>query len=179
MPREALPMPSSEPTSSDVAPYLLRAPQPGDYGWIVSMHGELYAREYGFDVVFEGMVAEIAGAFARTHDPARERCWIAELNGERVGSVMVVQHPERADVAKLRLLIVLPQARGLGIGKRLVQECAAFAKAAGYRRISLWTNSILLPARALYVADGYTLVHSEPHRLFGEGLVGETWEREL
>ncbi len=159
--------------------YTLRDPRPGDYGWMVSVHGELYAREYGWDERFEGLVADVAGAFARRHDPRRERCWIAELNGERVGSVMVVQHPDRPDVAKLRLLLVLPAARGLGLGKRLVQECATFARQAGYHSISLWTNSVLEVARALYVADGYTLVHSEPHDHFGEGLVGETWEKRL
>lgn len=159
--------------------YALREARPGDYGWIVTVHGELYAAEYGWDGTFEGLVAEIAGAFAKQHDPTRERCWIAEYNGERVGSVMLVQHPDRAGVCKLRLLIVLPEARGLGIGKRLVQECAAFAKAAGYHSITLWTNSVLTAARALYVADGYTLVESAPHTSFGVGLVGETWERAL
>lgn len=157
----------------------LRGPRPGDYGWMVSAHGELYAREYGWDERFEGLVADVAGAFARRHDSQRERCWIAEWNGERVGSVMVVRHPELPDVAKLRLLLVLPHARGLGLGKRLVQECATFAKQAGYRRISLWTNNVLVSARAIYVADGYTLVHSAPHEQFGEGLIGETWERDL
>lgn len=160
-------------------PYLLRDPRPGDLGWIVSMHGALYAQEYGWDARFEGLVADVVASFARTHDPRRERCWIAEWRGERVGSVMVVQHPERADVAKLRLLLVLPQARGLGIGRRLVQECAAFAQQAGYRCMSLWTNSVLETARALYVADGYSLVHREAHDHFGEGLIGETWERAL
>jgi GNAT superfamily N-acetyltransferase len=169
-----------KPASADApARYTLRDPLPGDLGWIVSMHGELYAREFGWDVRFEGLVADVAASFARQHDPQRERCWIAELDGERVGSVMVVRHPDRADTAKLRLLLVLPAARGLGIGKRLVQECAAFAKQAGYRRISLWTNDVLVTARALYVADGYMLVHSAPHDQFGERLVGETWEREL
>jgi DNA-binding MarR family transcriptional regulator/GNAT superfamily N-acetyltransferase len=164
-----------EPT----APYTIREARPGDFGWIVSVHGEQYATEYGWDGTFEGMVAEIAGAFAKQHDPTRERCWIAERHGDRVGSVMLVQHPDRPGVCKLRLLIVLPDARGLGIGKRLVQECAAFAKAAGYHTITLWTNSILHAARALYVADGYTLVDSAPHESFGVGLVGETWERAL
>lgn len=159
--------------------YTLREARPGDYGWIVSVHGEQYATEYGWDGTFEGLVAEIAGAFAKQHDPARERCWIAERNGDRVGSVMLVQHPERPGVCKLRLLIVLPEARGLGIGKRLVQECAVFAKAAGYHTITLWTNSVLHAARTLYVADGYTLVDSAPHTSFGVGLVGETWERAL
>jgi|APMI01.1.fsa_nt_gi DNA-binding MarR family transcriptional regulator/GNAT superfamily N-acetyltransferase len=161
------------------AEVVIRTHRPGDLGWIVSVHGELYAREYGWDGSFEGLVADIAGAFARQHDPQRERCWIAEVNGERVGSVMLVQHPDHAGVAKLRLLIVHPSARGLGIGKRLVRECGAFAKAAGYRSISLWTNSILHAARALYVADGYTLVASAPHTSFGVDLVGETWERPL
>ncbi|MBY0488592.1 MAG: helix-turn-helix domain-containing GNAT family N-acetyltransferase [Gemmatimonadaceae bacterium] len=161
------------------APYALREARPGDYGWIVSVHGEQYAAEYGWDGTFEGLVAEIAGAFARQHDPARERCWIAERHGDRVGSVMLVQHPDRPGVCKLRLLIVLPEARGLGIGKRLVQECAAFAKAAGYHTVTLWTNSVLHAARALYVADGYRLVDSAPHQSFGVGLVGETWERAL
>lgn len=172
-------MKSSPSFAPAAEPCSLRLPQPGDYGWIVSVHGAEYDREYGWGAAFEGMVAEIAGAFARGHDPTRERCWIAEVDGERVGSVMIVQHPERPHVAKLRLLIVLPQARGRGIGKRLVRECAAFATAAGYRRISLWTNSVLQAARALYVADGYRCIHSEPHAMFGTGLVGETWERDL
>lgn len=157
----------------------IRLAAPGDYGWIVSAHGEQYATEYGWDGSVEGLVAEIAGAFAKSHDAARERCWIAEVGGERVGSVMLVRHSSREGVAKLRLLIVLPRARGHGIGKRLVHECAAFAKAAGYHTISLWTNSVLHAARAIYVADGYTLVNEEPHRSFGVDLVGETWERPL
>ena len=159
------------------APYLIRSHQPGDMGWVIGRHGMLYAEEYGWDETFEGMVAEIAGAFIQKHDPRRERCWIAEKDGETVGSVFLVRQTET--IGKLRLLIVDPQARGLGVGKRLVQECIRFARRAGYRRLRLWTNSILLAARAIYVAEGFELTASEPHRSFGQDLVGETWELKL
>jgi DNA-binding MarR family transcriptional regulator/GNAT superfamily N-acetyltransferase len=156
-------------------PYMIRPPRPGDIGWVVSRHGALYAREYGWDDTFEGLVAEIAGAFLKGFDARRERCWIAERDEEVVCAVFLVKGPD-AHTAKLRLLYVEPHVRGLGIGARLVDECAQFARSAGYRRIVLWTNSILTSARRIYEAAGYRLIASEPHHSFGHDLVGETWE---
>jgi DNA-binding MarR family transcriptional regulator/N-acetylglutamate synthase-like GNAT family acetyltransferase len=158
-------------------PYVLRPHRPGDIGWIVHRHGALYAQEYGWDETFEALVAEIAATFIKDFDPKRERCWIAEKDGEIVGSVLLAAGA--ADTAKLRLLYVEPKARGLGIGRRFVDEAIRFARAAGYRRISLWTNDVLHAARAIYAAAGFTLVRSEPHRSFGQDLVGETWELAL
>jgi DNA-binding MarR family transcriptional regulator/GNAT superfamily N-acetyltransferase len=158
-------------------PYLLRPHRPGDMGWIVHRHGALYAQEYGWDESFEALVADIAASFIRDFDPKRERCWIAEKDGEIVGSVLLVK--QEKEVAKLRLLYVEPKARGLGIGKRFVDECIRFARMAGYRRISLWTNDVLHAARAIYTAAGFRLVRSEPHSSFGHDLVGEFWELEL
>lgn len=159
-------------------PYIIRPHRPGDIGWVVSRHGALYAEEYGWDETFEGLVAEIAGSFLKSFDARRERCWIAERAGEIVGSVFLVKGPEER-TAKLRLLYVEPSARGLGIGARLVEECRLFARAAGYRRIELWTNSVLASARRIYEAAGYRLVKSEPHHNFGQDLVGETWQLDL
>ncbi|MGE5550626.1 MAG: GNAT family N-acetyltransferase [Bacteroidota bacterium] len=158
-------------------PYLLRPPRPGDLGWIVQRHGALYAREYGWDEKFEALVAGIVAEYVQNHDPKRERCWIAERDGENVGSVMLVKKTET--MAKLRLLLVEPQARGLGIGARLVDECVRFARQAGYTGITLWTNSILLAARRIYEKAGFRLVKSEPSREYGQDLVWETWEKEL
>jgi DNA-binding MarR family transcriptional regulator/GNAT superfamily N-acetyltransferase len=163
-------------------PYIIRPPRPGDIGVVISRHGALYAEEYAWDETFEGLVAEIAGAFLKGFDPRRERCWIAEREGQVVGSVFLVKGPEESGAgrtAKLRLLYVEPSARGLGIGARLVEECRLFARSAGYTHIVLWTNSVLVSARRIYEAAGYRLVESEPHRSFGQDLVGETWELEL
>jgi DNA-binding MarR family transcriptional regulator/GNAT superfamily N-acetyltransferase len=159
-------------------PYVIRAPRPGDIGWVVSRHGALYAEEYGWDETFEGLVADIAGAFIKSFDARRERCWIAEREGDIAGAVFLVKGPDRHS-AKLRLLYVEPSARGLGIGSRLVAECGQFARTAGYKRIVLWTNSVLASARRIYEAAGYRLVQSEPHHSFGHDLVGETWELDL
>jgi DNA-binding MarR family transcriptional regulator/GNAT superfamily N-acetyltransferase len=156
---------------------VLRDPKPGDMGWVVQTHGELYDREYGFDWTFEALVAEIVAKFVHDFDPQREKAWIAEVDGERVGSVFVVR--KSATVAKLRLLILRPEARGLGLGGRLTDECIAFARAAGYRKLVLWTQSNLTAARALYASRGFVLKESEPNDAFGQKLVSETWERPL
>jgi DNA-binding MarR family transcriptional regulator/GNAT superfamily N-acetyltransferase len=158
-------------------PAILRDPRPGDMGWVVQSHGALYAGEYGFDSSFEALVAEIAAKFLTSFDASRERCWIAEVDGAQVGSVFLVRHSD--DVAKLRLLLVAPAGRGQGLGRRLVAECVAFARQSGYRKITLWTQSILVAARKIYQNAGFVLVATEPHRSFGQSLIGETWEREL
>ena len=156
---------------------VLREPRPGDIGWIVQSHGALYASEYGFDASFEALVAEITAKFLSSFDASRERCWIADIDGNQVGSVFLVRQSD--DVAKLRLLLVDPKGRGQRLGQRLVGECIAFAKASGYRKITLWTQSILVAARKIYQDAGFKLVATEPHRSFGQSLIGETWEREL
>lgn len=166
--------PQSAPTSHTA---VLRDPRPGDMGWVVQQHGEIYAREYGWNSEFEALVAEIVAGMIRAHDPARERGWIAELDGERVGSVFVVRKSEVE--AQLRLLILTPAARGLGLGARLTDECLAFARAKGYRRMVLWTNSNLAAARAIYAQRGFVLERSEPYRGYGQHLVGEHWALDL
>ena len=158
-------------------PYILRPHQPGDIGWVIGRHGALYAEEYGFDETFEALVAEICAQFLKSFDARRERCWIAERDGENVGCVFLVRQSDA--VAKLRCLLVEPRARGLGIGARLVDECVRFARLKGYGKITLWTNSILLAAIHLYQQAGFRLVKEERHASFGHDLIGQTWELEL
>jgi DNA-binding MarR family transcriptional regulator/ribosomal protein S18 acetylase RimI-like enzyme len=160
-----------------LSPIVLRPPHPGDYGWVVQAHGALYAAEYGYDATFEALVAEIVADFARRFDPKRDACWIAERSGVRLGAVFMVR--KSATVVKLRLFIVEPAARGAGVGSRLIDECVRFARAAGYRKITLWTQSELLAARRLYERAGFRQVATEKHRSFGKSLVGENWELRL
>lgn len=157
--------------------YILRDPRPGDMGWIVHRHGALYAQEYGWNSEFEALVAEIVAQFVREFDARAEHCWVAEKDGQVVGSVFVVRQDEHT--AKLRLLYVEPSARGLGIGKRLVEQCLNFARLAGYRKMVLWTNSVLSEARHIYEKAGFAMVEAQPHHSFGKDLVGEIWAREL
>jgi DNA-binding MarR family transcriptional regulator/GNAT superfamily N-acetyltransferase len=161
----------------DAIPYLLRPPHPGDFGWVIHRHGALYAEEYGWDESFEALVATIVAGFVEKHDPKRERAWIAERDGEIAGSVFLVKRSPT--VAQLRLLLVEPRARGLGIGSRLVSECVRFARERGYRKVTLWTNSLLESARHLYQKEGFRKTAEEKHRSFGHDLVGETWELPL
>jgi DNA-binding MarR family transcriptional regulator/GNAT superfamily N-acetyltransferase len=158
-------------------PYVLRGLQSGDIGWIVHRQGLLYAQEYGWDETFEGLVAEIAGAFVKNASPKMERCWIAEREGEIVGSVFLMRASDA--LAKLRLLYVEPSARGLGIGRRLVEECIRFARAKGYKTLTLWTNDVLVSARRIYQAAGFKLVKEERHHSFGKDLIGQTWDLDL
>jgi DNA-binding MarR family transcriptional regulator/RimJ/RimL family protein N-acetyltransferase len=158
--------------------YVLRDPRTGDFGWIVSRHAELYAKEYGWNEPFEGLCAQIVADFVNNFDPKRERCWIAEIDDENVGCVMLVKD-EQPGVARLRLLLVDPKGRGLGLGTRLVDECVRFARAAGYRKITLWTHSILSAARHVYEGAGFTLTSSEPRHTWGQDVVAEFWDLEL
>lgn len=155
----------------------LRAHRAGDIGWVVERHGCLYAKEYGWDDSFEALVAEIGARFLKNFDARRERCWIAEIDGERVGSIFLVKQTQT--IAKLRMLLLEPHARGLGLGRRLVDECVHFARSRDYRKITLWTQSNLLAARKLYRAAGFRLIKQEPQRAFGADLVSETWELDL
>jgi DNA-binding MarR family transcriptional regulator/N-acetylglutamate synthase-like GNAT family acetyltransferase len=157
--------------------YLLRSHQPGDMGWVVHRHGVLYAEEYDWDEEFEALVAGIVTKFIQHYKPRQERCWIAEIDGEIVGSVFLIKQSKT--VAKLRLLLVEPKARGLGLGTRLVRECVRFARHAGYRKVVLWTNDVLHSARHIYEKTGFRMVRQKPHHSFGHDLVGQTWELKL
>jgi GNAT superfamily N-acetyltransferase len=166
-----------EPATPSAGPVTLRPHRTGDIGWIAHRQGLLYAQEYGWDQTFEALVAEIAARFVREFDPQAERCWIAEQGGHTVGAVFVVRKSAR--VAQLRLLYVEPSARGQGLGQRLVDECIGFARAKGYKTLTLWTNEVLVAARRIYEAAGFVLVKQERHRSFGKSLVGQHWDLKL
>jgi len=166
-----------EPGARARPAFLLRSHRPGDIGWIVSRHGAIYAQEFGWDISFEALVAEITAQFIRGYDPSREHCWIAEMDGEPVGSIFLVKGSDQ--VAKLRLLLLEKKARGLGIGRALTEQCIRFARETGYTSITLWTQSILLAARGIYQRAGFRRIAEEPHHSFGVDLVGETWELKL
>lgn len=168
---------TTEEDGRERVPYILRSHQSGDMGWVVQRHGVIYKEEYGYDEDFEALVAEIVAKFIQHEDPKRERCWIAEREGENAGSVFLVKKSRK--VAKLRLLLVEPKARGLGIGGRLIAECIRFARQAGYEKIQLWTQSELLDARRLYKRAGFRLIQSEEHHSFSRDLTAETWELKL
>jgi len=159
------------------APITLRPHRTGDMGWIVNRQSVLYAEEYGWDNSYEALISEITAKFLQNFKPDREQCWVAERDEAIMGSVFLVE--ASPEVAKLRLLYVEPAARGHGLGSRLVEECIAFARAKGYARLELWTQSILAPARRIYAATGFHLVDTSPHRSFGHDLVGETWALNL
>jgi DNA-binding MarR family transcriptional regulator/GNAT superfamily N-acetyltransferase len=171
---ESLISEQSTPSGGDVE---LRSHKAGDMGWVVKRHAEIYAQEYGWNEEFEALIAQLCADFIRKLDPARERCWIAERAGERLGCIFVVE--ESKTIARLRMLLVEPTARGLGVGTKLVDECLAFARAAGYRKMVLWTNDVLAAARRRYEAVGFRLVKEERHESFGKNLVGQNWELEL
>ena len=166
-----------EPASRERAPFLLRGHRIGDIGWVISRQAAAYAEEYGWDISYEALVAEICAQFIKSYDPAREHCWIAEIDGEPVGSVFLVKGSDK--VAKLRLLLVEKKARGLGVGRALVEQCIRSAREEGYTKMTLWTQSILVAARGIYQQAGFRRVAQEKHHSFGVDLTGETWEMEL
>ena len=168
------PQPSPAAQRVSVRPHRI-----GDIGWAIERHGRLYADEYGWNGEFEALVATLFGRFATSHDPSQEHCWIAELDGERIGCVFVVRNEDDAHTAQLRCLLVDPRARGLGVGRRLVDTCIEFAQAAGYRRMLLWTNDVLGSARRIYESCGFALIEEERHHSFGHDLVGQVWTCEL
>ena len=169
----------SRTTKSAPRALVIRDPKPGDIGWAIAAHGDLYARQFGWNAEFEALVARLFADFANGHDAKSERMWVAELDGERVGTVFVVRNADDATVAQLRCLLVDPKGRGLGIGTRLVNECVSFARDAGYRAIMLWTNDVLMSARRIYEAAGFTLDHEYQHHSFGHDLVAQVWKRAL
>jgi DNA-binding MarR family transcriptional regulator/GNAT superfamily N-acetyltransferase len=175
-----------EPSAAAPRPtYRLRAPVPGDFGWMVKRHAEIYAQEYGWTEPFEGLCAQIVAEFANKNDPKRERCWIAEMDGEIVGCVFLAKDAAKnsaknsAKVARIRLLLVDPKARGLGVGARLVDECIRFARRAGYKKITLWTHSVLTAARHIYQKAGFRLMRTDRHRSWGRPVTSEHWDLEL
>jgi DNA-binding MarR family transcriptional regulator/GNAT superfamily N-acetyltransferase len=167
------------PSTPQESRYVLRPHRPGDMGWVVYREGALYAQEYGFDETFEALAARIVADFLTEFDSKRERCWIAEVNGQNVGHIFLVKHPTEPSTAKLRLLLVEPSARGLKLGSALVEECVNFARSVGYKKITLWTQSILAPARHIYQKTGFHLVEEKANRQFGKDLVSQTWELDL
>jgi DNA-binding MarR family transcriptional regulator/GNAT superfamily N-acetyltransferase len=167
-------VPAGGERSVDIRPY-----RAGDVGWAIERHGQLYSDEFGWNEEFEALVATLFARFATKHDPAAERFWVAEVDGERVGCVFVVRSEKDRNTAQLRCLLVDPRGRGLGVGRRLVDECIEFSKSAGYRRIILWTNDVLASARRIYEAAGFFLVEESPHHSFGHDLVGQYWRRAL
>jgi len=167
-------VPTSEERSVNIRPYRV-----GDVGWAIERHGQLYSDEFGWNEEFEALVATLLARFATKHDPAAERFWVAEVDGERVGCVFVVRSEKDKNAAQLRCLLVDPRGRGLGVGRQLVDECIRFSKSAGYRQIILWTNDVLVSARRIYEAAGFSLIEESPHHSFGHDLVGQYWSRAL
>jgi len=167
------------PSTQEEARYVLRPHRPGDMGWVVHREGALYAQEYGFDETFEALVARLVADFLTEFDPKRERCWIAEVDGQNVGHIFLVKHPNEPSTAKLRLLLVEPSARGLRLGSALVEECVNFARAVGYKKITLWTQSILVAAHRIYQKAGFRLIEEQANCKFGKDLVSQTWELDL